>query len=71
VPAQFVERTQQVVLGGQPPLVFRDDGRAVAVRADPERIAPSAAATDVNGVCRNAYVMLVENLAHRLPPPDP
>jgi hypothetical protein len=52
--AQFVQRTQQMILIAQPALVFRDDGRAVAVRAYPERIAPFAAAADVEGTSRNA-----------------
>ncbi len=68
--AQFIERTQQMVLVRQPSLVLGDDGRAVAVAADPERIAPFAAAPDVDGACRNAGVMLVENPAHFPSPPD-
>src|SRR5258708_38125703 len=69
-PAQSVERAQQVVLVRQPPLVFRDDGRAIAIGTNPERISPPAAATDVDGPSRDTRVMLVENPAHRLPP-DP
>ena len=42
--AKFVERAQELMLIGEPALIFRDDRRAVAVRADPERIAPFAAA---------------------------
>jgi len=30
-PAQFIERSQKIVLVGKPGLVFRDDGRAVTV----------------------------------------
>ena len=41
---QLIERTQQMVLVRQPSLAFGDDGSAVAVAADPERIAPFAAA---------------------------
>jgi hypothetical protein len=52
--AQFVQRTQQMMLIAQPALVFRDDGRAVAVRTYPERIAPFAATADVDGTCGNA-----------------
>ncbi len=63
--AQLVEGAQQIVLVGEPALVFRDDGRAVAIRADPEWIAPSRASTDINGVRRHTRMMLVENLAHR------
>ena len=51
VPAQFVECTQQMMLIAQPALMLGDDGRTVAVRADPERIAPFAAAADVDGPC--------------------
>jgi hypothetical protein len=52
--AQFVQRTQQMMLIAQPALVFRDDGRAVAVRTYPERIAPFAATADVDGTRGNA-----------------
>lgn len=64
VPSQFVERAQQVALVGQPSLVFRDDGCSIGIPADPERIAPWATATDVDGAAWNTRVMLVENLAH-------
>src|SRR5579871_4279992 len=64
-PPQFIERPKQVVLVDQPPLVLHDEGCPIAVLADPERIAPSAATTDVDGAGRNARLMLVENLAHR------
>lgn len=37
VPAQFVVRSQQMVLIAQPALLLCDDGHAVAVRAYPER----------------------------------
>ena len=47
--AQLIERAQELILIGEPALIFCDDGRAVAVRADPERIAPFAAATDIDG----------------------
>src|SRR5690348_14160148 len=47
--AQFVERTQQIVLVRQPSLILGDDGCAIAVAADPERIAPFAAAPDIDG----------------------
>jgi hypothetical protein len=52
--AQIVQCAQQMMLIAQPALVFRDDGRTVAVRAYPERIAPLAAAADVDGTSRNA-----------------
>jgi hypothetical protein len=63
--AQLVERTKQVMLVRQPALVLRDDAGAVAVAADPERIAPLAAAPNLDGARRHARVMLVENPAHR------
>jgi hypothetical protein len=37
---QLVKRAQQMMLIAQPVFVFCDDGRTVAVRAYPERIAP-------------------------------
>ena len=64
-PAQFVERTQQMTLIAQPVFVFCDDGRTVAVRAYPERIAPFAPAADVDGTRGNAGIALVENPANR------
>jgi hypothetical protein len=63
--AKFVERTQQMVLIAQPAFVFPYDGRAVAVRAYPERIAPFAPAADVDGTRGNAGIALIENPAHR------
>jgi len=51
--AKFVERAQELMLIGEPALIFRDDRRAVAVRADPERIAPFAAAADIDGTRRH------------------
>jgi hypothetical protein len=53
VPSQLVECAQQMMLIAKPVIVFRDDGRTVAVRAYPERIAPFAPAADVDGTCRN------------------
>jgi hypothetical protein len=64
-PAQFVERTQQMMLIAKPVIVFRYDGRTVAVRAYPERIAPFAPAADVDGTRGNAGIAPVENPAHR------
>ncbi len=61
--AKLVERAQQMMLIREPAFVLRDDG-AIAVGADPERIASFAAATDVDGVRRHACVVLVENPAH-------
>jgi hypothetical protein len=62
---QLVERAQQMMLTAQPAFVFRDNGRPVAVRAYPERIAPFAPAADVDGTRGNAGIALVENPAHR------
>ena len=64
-PAQLVERAQKMMLVGEPALMLRDDGGAVAVGADSERIAPLRAAADIDGACRRARVMLIENRAHR------
>jgi hypothetical protein len=36
--AQLVERAQELVLVGEPALVFCDDGAAITVGANPERI---------------------------------
>jgi hypothetical protein len=69
--AELVERAQELMLIGKPALVLCDYRDAVAVGADPERIAPPAAATDVDGARRHACMMLVENPAHRPSPPDP
>jgi hypothetical protein len=69
--AQLVERAQQMMLITQPACVFRDDGGVIAVGTDPERIAPFAAAADLDGPCRKADFMFVENPAHRPSPPDP
>ncbi len=50
--AQLVERAQQIVLICQPAFMLRDDCGPIAVRADPERIAPFAAAADIGVTCR-------------------
>jgi hypothetical protein len=63
--AQLVQCAQQMMLIAQPPSIFCDDGRTIAVRAHPERIAPFAAAADVDGTCGNAWLALVEDPAHR------
>ncbi len=47
--AQLVERAQEIVLIRQPAFMLRDDGGPIAVRADPERIAPLRAASVVDG----------------------
>jgi hypothetical protein len=52
--AQFLQCTQQMMLIAQPAFVFPYDVRTIAVRAYPERIAPFAAAADVDGTCGNA-----------------
>jgi hypothetical protein len=62
--AQFVERTQKIMLIAQPALVFRDHCRAIAVRANPERIAPLASTADVDGACGHAGIVFIENSAH-------
>jgi small-conductance mechanosensitive channel len=69
--AKLVERAQQVMLVAQPASVLRDDGRTIAVDANPERIAPLAAAPDVDRAVVPASRALVENPAHlnlRFPP---
>ncbi len=48
--AQLVERPQEVMLVAQPALVLRNDGGAVAIRADAERISPFATAADIDGL---------------------
>jgi hypothetical protein len=63
--AQFVQCTQQMMLIAQPAFVFPYDRRTITVRAHPERIAPFAAAADVDGTRGNAGIALVENPAHR------
>jgi hypothetical protein len=63
--AQFVERTQQMMLIAQPALILCDNTLAFAVGADPEWIAPFAAAADVDSDSGNAGIALVENPAHR------
>ena len=64
LPAKLVERAQQVMLVAQPASMFRDDGRTIAVDANPERIAPLAAAPDVDRAVVPASRVLVENPAH-------
>ncbi len=64
--AQLVERAQQMVLICEPAFVLHDDGGPIAVGANPKRIAPFAAATDVDGSGWNASHSLVENLADLL-----
>ena len=63
-PAQLVERPLQMTLVGEPALVFRDHGCAVAIGPDPERIAPFAAVAEINGANWHAGMMLVKNPAH-------
>jgi hypothetical protein len=66
--AQLVERAQQMMLVAKPACVFRDDGGAIAVRADAERIAPLAAAADSDGPAGAPALCLLRTLhiAHRL-----
>ena len=60
----FVERAQQVMLIPQPAGVLGDDGRTIAIDADPKRVAPFAAAPDVDRAVMLAGRVLVENPAH-------
>jgi hypothetical protein len=64
VTSKLIERVQEMMLIGEPALVLCDDRDAVAVRAEPERIAPFAAAANVDGARRDADLMLIENPAH-------
>jgi hypothetical protein len=50
VAAQFIERAQQMVLIAQPEFVLGDNRCAIAAAPDPERIAPFAAASDVDSI---------------------
>jgi hypothetical protein len=52
--AQIVQCAQQMMLVAKPVIVFRYDGRTVAVRAYPEWITPFAPAADVDGTRGNA-----------------
>lgn len=67
LPAKLVERAQQVMLVAQPASVFGDDRRTIAVDANPERIAPLAAAPDVDVAVVPASRVFVENPAHLNP----
>jgi hypothetical protein len=49
----------------KPALVLCDHCCAIAVGSDPKRIAPLAAAPDIDGARGHACVMFVENPAHR------
>jgi hypothetical protein len=60
--AKLVECAQEMMLIGEPALVLRDHRDAVAVWADPERIAPFRAATDVDSARRYACMMLLRTL---------
>jgi hypothetical protein len=62
--AKLIERAQQVMLITQPVGVLGDDGRTIAVDADPKRIAPFAAATDVDRTVVRAGRVLAKNPAH-------
>jgi hypothetical protein len=63
---QLVERAQEMLLIGQPSLVLHDDGGAVAVGADAERIAPLTAPADIDGARWPTDLVLVENPEHWL-----
>jgi len=54
-----------MMLIGKPAFVLGDDGGAIAVGADAERIAPLAAPADVDGPDRHADLAFVQNPAHR------
>jgi hypothetical protein len=60
-----------MMLVREPALVFRDHGRAVAVPANPERIAPLAASPDIDGARRRACVMTCLEPCTSLARPDP
>src|ERR1700730_16420592 len=60
-----------MVLIAQPLFILDDDGCAIAVNPDPKRIAPFAAASDVDRIGVAAARVLVENLAHMNPPIQP
>ncbi len=66
--AQLVERAQQMMLVAKPACVFRDDGGAIAVRTDAERIAPLAVAADSDGPAGGPALCLLRalHIAHRL-----
>ena len=67
--AQFVQRAQKIVPIAQPCGVAGNHRRAVAVGADPKRIAPLAAAADIDGSrWRTVALMLVATLRTSLPP---
>jgi hypothetical protein len=53
--AKLVERPQQMMLIGQPALIFANDDRAIPVPPDPERIAPFAASTDIDVYGRGGF----------------
>jgi hypothetical protein len=59
---QLVERTQQMMLVAQPAFMFRDDGGAVAIRTDAERISPFAAAADIDGPDGTPVLCLLRTL---------
>src|ERR1700738_352113 len=62
---QLVQGAQELMLIRKPELVFYYHGCAIAVGTDPERMAPLAAAADINRARGHACVMFVENPAHR------
>src|SRR5262249_10987985 len=65
---QLVEHSQKMRLIRKPMFVLANNRAAIAIRADPERVAPFGATTDVDCCRRHGAVMLVENLAHCLSP---
>jgi hypothetical protein len=62
--AKLVEIAQKVMLIAQSARVFGNDGRTIALDADPKRVAPFAAAADVDRAVVLAGRVLVENPAH-------
>ena len=66
--SKFVERAQEMMLIGQPTLIFGDDGNTVAVGPYSERIGPFAPSSDIDRAGQRADLMLVKNPAHTHPP---
>ena len=60
--AQLIERSQQMMLIGEPALVPGDDRCSVAMRTDAKGIAPFAATTDVDGSGGHAHLLPFQTL---------
>ncbi len=52
------------MLVAKPCFVFRDHCGPITMLANPERVAPLAAATNVHGARRRSSFVLIQNLAH-------